>query len=517
MTDANETDRASEEVDEALANTTDASSLVPESTPKVVGEIGDTDATGVVGRATASTSTTYGVYGETQSGDDGATGVHGTATNASGVTYGVMGTTSSTSGYGLYTPGDARVDGTAELSGADVDSLSVTSSLTASNLVGTDALASGAVTTSEISDGTIAAGDIDQNGASDGGVLTWDGFNGEWTTGFPGTRTESEFQLLVDGSSAVRILPDTYPGVLIGDSPSHKDSASGVFVAGGRDNTVSDNHSVVCGGRGNVAGDEDGDAFSATSAAVLGGESNNATGQTSVVTGGEDNEATARDATVAGGSENRAGGRDSLAVGTGAVAANREAFVWNDNSGYHDTGDSTSRFSSDKDVAGSGVTGRGTFNVSADGVRFVTSSNTVTYISSGSAGWSDTSTRSAKTNIEPVDPGTVLDSVEELEVTTWEYKDEDDNGTGTRHIGPMAEDFHDAFDVGDSDEHINRINADGVTLAAIKGLAGRLEEKTERIADQEERIEKLERENEKLRDRLNAIERRLAPDGVADD
>ena len=49
----------------------------------------------------------------------------------------------------------------------------------------------------------------------------------------------------------------------------------------------------------------------------------------------------------------------------------------------------------------------------------------------------------------------------------WRYKEE---RSGSRHIGPMAQDFHVAFGLGDSERHISTVDADGVALAAIQGL-----------------------------------------------
>ena len=37
-------------------------------------------------------------------------------------------------------------------------------------------------------------------------------------------------------------------------------------------------------------------------------------------------------------------------------------------------------------------------------------------------------------------------------------------------MGPMAQDFFAAFGLGDSDKHITTVDADGVALAAIRGL-----------------------------------------------
>jgi len=197
-----------------------------------------------------------------------------------------------------------------------------------------------------------------------------------------------------------------------------------------------------------------------------------------------------------------------------AKAVDDNAFVWNDDSVYHST---LPGFSSARDVNGEPVTGAETFSVSAQGgVRFVTGSSSVTYISSGSTGWSTASARAAKTNVDPVDPEAVLDGIEEMEVATWEYEDEDGDGQGERHIGPMAGDFHAAVDVGASDDHINSINADGAAFAAIQGLSRRLDARDDRIEEADERIADLEAENERLRaetealrDRCDRLEERL--------
>jgi hypothetical protein len=64
---------------------------------------------------------------------------------------------------------------------------------------------------------------------------------------------------------------------------------------------------------------------------------------------------------------------------------------------------------------------------------------------------------------------------------------------GVRHIGPVAQDFHAAFNVGADDKHIATVDADGVALAAIQGLHALLKEKDTRIASLEERLAALEK------------------------
>ena len=202
------------------------------------------------------------------------------------------------------------------------------------------------------------------------------------------------------------------------------------------------------------------------------------------------------------GYQTTASGDQSMASGENAAAESGGSFVWNDASGYHAVPNAGDGLSSDKAVSGEPVTGPNTFSVSAQGgVRFITGSSSVTYIDGGTTGWSTTSTRSAKTDVTRADPTAVLEAVEAMPISTWEYKTESGQGAGTRHIGPMAEDFHGAlpYDLGSSEDHINALNADGVALGAVKGLARKVERQKEKIAA-------LEAENRDIKERLAALE-----------
>ena len=71
-----------------------------------------------------------------------------------------------------------------------------------------------------------------------------------------------------------------------------------------------------------------------------------------------------------------------------------------------------------------------------------------------------------------IDHEKVLTKVENLPVERWRYKEE--MGLGDRdHIGTYAEDFTEAFGVGDG-ETINYLDAIGIGLSATKGLAARV-------------------------------------------
>jgi transposase len=74
----------------------------------------------------------------------------------------------------------------------------------------------------------------------------------------------------------------------------------------------------------------------------------------------------------------------------------------------------------------------------------------------------------------------------------------------------MAGAFHDAFGLGEDPETIGHVDADGVALAAIKGLAERLDRKDDRIEALEAETDRLRAENERLRERDDALAARLA-------
>jgi trimeric autotransporter adhesin len=100
------------------------------------------------------------------------------------------------------------------------------------------------------------------------------------------------------------------------------------------------------------------------------------------------------------------------------------------------------------------------------------------------------SDRNVKEHFSPVSARDVLEKVSALPISEWNYKA--DNET-LRHIGPMAQDFYAAFNVGMDDKHISMVDADGVALAAIQGLNQKLNEKQTEIADLQKRLEALEK------------------------
>src|SRR5687767_3259463 len=101
------------------------------------------------------------------------------------------------------------------------------------------------------------------------------------------------------------------------------------------------------------------------------------------------------------------------------------------------------------------------------------------------AGSTVSSDRNKKANLSAVDPREVLAKVASLEITTWNYISQ---GPTVRHMGPMAQDFHVTFGVGDDPTHINVVDAIGVALAAIQGLHQIVQEQDARLVALEARL-----------------------------
>jgi hypothetical protein len=113
--------------------------------------------------------------------------------------------------------------------------------------------------------------------------------------------------------------------------------------------------------------------------------------------------------------------------------------------------------------------------------------------------WTNGSDRNSKRDFEPIDKRAVLAKVAELPITRWRYKGESDS---IRHIGPVAQDFHAAFGLGESDRHIGTLDADGVALAAIQALHELLKEKDAQIATQGKRMAALTARLQRIEDLL---------------
>jgi hypothetical protein len=89
------------------------------------------------------------------------------------------------------------------------------------------------------------------------------------------------------------------------------------------------------------------------------------------------------------------------------------------------------------------------------------------YLAAGSNSWASACDSATKEDFHEIDRQELLEKVAALRVRNYKMRDQDD---GTRHIGPVAQDFHAAFGVGETEKGINMADADGVLLAAVQAL-----------------------------------------------
>jgi hypothetical protein len=306
---------------------------------------------------------------------------------------------------------------------------------------------------------------------------------------------------------------------LFGGSPSNSvdlgNNVVGATISGGgasgTPNTVTANFGTVGGGRLNNAGGSnsnteglfstvgggESNGAAANHATVGGGVQNLASGDDATVGGGFANQAVGNFATIPGGSSNNAGGSNAFAAGTQANASNFGSMLFSDAAGF--------TFSSKHDNE---------FAVRATGgARFVTAINgsgtTTAGCSIDTAGnvictgsFFNVSDRMAKANVNPVDGEYILRRLAVIPIQSWTYRADPNS---TRHIGPMAQDFYAAFDVGQDDKHIATVDADGVALAAIQALYKQLQQKEAEIRELKSRLDGMQ----SVVDRVERLEKQL--------
>ena len=275
---------------------------------------------------------------------------------------------------------------------------------------------------------------------------------------------------------------ESYFGVISGGEVNRiGDYAGQTVIGGGSGNVVSNNAvgTVIGGGLQNSVG--------AAYAAVLGGAWNAALGSYAVVSGGENNRAVGNHSTVPGGSNCRATGDHSFAAGNSAHANHNGAFVWSDNSG--------GSFSSDRDNQ---------FKVRCHGgSKFVTgetwSGDVGVYLPANGVSWSCLCDRRMKENLAPVDAEAIAAKLDTVPICTWNLVTQNPS---IRHIGPTAQDFYEAFGVGETNTMISTTDGIGVALAAAQGLSLKVQRLTAALAASEQRVAELEA-------RVTALEARL--------
>ena len=112
--------------------------------------------------------------------------------------------------------------------------------------------------------------------------------------------------------------------------------------------------------------------------------------------------------------------------------------------------------------------------------------------------WTNASDKNAKENFSDVDGAEILEKIEDLSITQWNYKSEDESIT---HIGPTAQDFKKAFGVGVDDKSISTIDPSGIALAAIKELNKQNQELAKQNKELQKELENLKKKVDDLASR----------------
>jgi len=308
--------------------------------------------------------------------------------------------------------------------------------------------------------------------------------------------------------------------------------ADGGFIGGGRQNDIMDEayYCTIAGGGENdigrhayygviVGGERNSLADYASRSTIGGGSGNHIDpyADHSAIGGGSGNAIVdnASYATIPGGRANSATSY-SFAAGRRAKAVHQGAFVWADSTDADFSSDQDNQFKVGAN-GGANIVGNGGFTAPqlhleqtntdysrlrlTSGVKpfwdiavggsfdvlnfysYALRADAMTIHTNGSVttfgAVNPPSDRNVKRDFEPVDPEEILEKVVSMPIESWAYK----SSPGTRHIGPVAQDFHAAFSLGMDDKHIATVDADGVALAAIQGLHEIVQEKDAEIQE----------------------------------
>jgi hypothetical protein len=360
------------------------------------------------------------------------------------------------------------------------------------NSIASNAIAGGIAggTLNRIGTGCVAA--VIRGGVSN--VIEENGIHGVILGGLSNVVGDTEG--LVLGGSGGKVVAGSTNSAVIGGRFNRIINSSRSYILGGEQNAVAafgfrGLRNYVCGGRFNVIEGLVTPIFAPQVCFIAGGANNYTLATSCTIAGGHNNriEDTVTGTNrpyysfIIGGENNRVESHDCVVAGYNARALHENCFLWADFS-------STNQFlsSTSNEVA---------FRCSG-GVRFTTDgggANQTVAWQPGDGSWTFTSDRNAKERFAPVDPVNIAHKLADLPMSAWNYI-----GYPQRHIGPMAQDFHETFPWSGTETTLNSADLHGVTLAAIQGLQKKLAEQEEEL----QRLDTLEQRMDAIRARLDA-------------
>lgn len=286
------------------------------------------------------------------------------------------------------------------------------------------------------------------------------------------------------------------------------------FIGGGQGNRIRGPNSTIGGGSGNLAGFGNYLLYFADGTTIGGGISNVAVGGRSTVAGGElniagqfffpydptyssvggglSNSSTGNYATIPGGRSNSASGGYAFASGWRAKASHNGSFVWADSTDSDFNSERVNQFTVRSGGGAKFTVGSAKWLEIRDSAGYsLLTTSTGAYLTHTGV-WQNSSDMNKKENIQPVDRREILRKLEELPISIWNFKGEE---RSVRHVGPMAQDFHALFGLGNDNRTISTIDPAGVALAAIQELTTENTELRKRLEKLESLVESLTRQS----------------------
>ena len=345
-----------------------------------------------------------------------------------------------------------------------------------------------------------------------GAILTASGLYSGILGGFD-SQVTGNYSSMVGGSD--HTVSGAYSGVVSGNGHSVSGNYSGILagfnntasgagcvVGGGISNTASGAYSAILGGGYLDNGVSYPNTAAAACCGIVSGLQNKVvnTGIASFIGAGGYNTINGSYSSVPGGIANTVAGSYCAALGSRITIPASRSYVMviggrTDNAYVN--------------LATTGQLTNGEVLLQAAGGCTVLSNNAGTAgvkVLPGSGSWVNLSARASKQSFASVNPGEVLKKVAALDVSTWQYKTEE---SGARHMGPIAEEFSEAFGLGADEHGIATVDIDGVALASIKGLKQENDALARQMAVKDKEIKEMRTEMEEQKKVLKAIQRRL--------
>ncbi len=293
-------------------------------------------------------------------------------------------------------------------------------------------------------------------------------------------------------------------------------------IGGGENNSIAFDalHSVICGGLNNLdtngnynaIGGGQSNTASGIGCTISGGNNNSAHGDYNSIGGGQSNFTSAAYATIAGGYGNYVeayaasvlGGQSHIVQGLNSVVIG----------GASDTVGSSGTFSM---LFGTGVYINNSYRVAffnsahpgklginrddndSLGINYPihvgtsTSNGNGAYLSNGGV-WTQGTGKASRGDVWPLNKQNILGRIDNIPIDNWSCK-----GTGERHIGPAAEDFHAQFDVGvpteeggRDTEHLAAYDMAGVALVGVQELYRMVREQQQLACELQQKNRKIE-------------------------